>query len=81
MLVLGNLGGVILPELFTRFIVHPSFIHTIHCSSQLFIENTIHSNTIIKNTDILHNIQIVHTGNIHCLYQYQISSYFLSSLP
>ena len=41
----------------------------------LFPENTIHSNIIIENTNIFHNIlTMIHTSIICCLYRHQFLS-------
>jgi hypothetical protein len=37
----------------------------------LFSENTIHSITLIENTNIIFNIITIHTGTVHYLYQCQ----------
>ena len=49
---LKNLGGVMLPALFTWNIVHPRYYS---------LKITIHSNTATKHIDTTHNILIIHT--------------------
>ena len=74
---LGKLGGVILLALCAKIIVHPSTIHMKHCSSRYYYPTkTIHSTTIIENTDIVHNIPTIHTGTMHYSYRRQLLPIF-----
>ena len=55
--------------LLTRIIVHPiNYSLEILFITTPFINNTIHTTLFAENTDITHNIHIIHTGTIHYLY-------------
>ena len=65
---LGNLGGFILPTQCIGGTIHLDNI----CTKTLFIQvffhgSTIHSNTIIENTDTIHTILTILIGTIHYL--------------
>ena len=68
---LGNLGGYILSALCVGIIIRPDNI----CRKHLFIpilfpKITIHSNTIIENTNTIQNILIIHIDTILYLYRH-----------
>ena len=68
---LGNLGGVILPALCTWILFTPWISQETLFIPVRFHEITLRNNTIIENTNILHNILTIQTSTIHYSYQRQ----------
>ena len=69
-LTLGNVGGVILPTLFTRIVVHLGIIHIRQCSSPYYSPRIIFLVALrTENIDTIHDIITIHTHTVHYSYQ------------
>ena len=73
----GNFGGVILLTLCVEINIYPNeYSQETLFILVLFLDNTIHSSTIIEILTLFHNIHIIHNGIIHYSYRHQFHPNF-----